>query len=70
MDPVTVGALARIRQQEYIDEAARDHQSELVGVGRGISAVVRLVRASIGKAFVPANPTPEPAEQPNLVASR
>jgi hypothetical protein len=69
MDPVTVGALARIRQQEFIDEAALDRQGELVGIGRAVNTVVRLVRTSIGKVFSPSSRTQERAEQPHVIAT-
>jgi hypothetical protein len=72
MDPLNIAALARIRQQEYIDEAARDHGGEPIGLSYRVSSVVRLVLASIGKALNPSmsSSVPKCAEQRDFVTSR
>lgn len=72
MDPVMNYQMGKIRQQEFIDQAARDRAGEAIGLASRVSHAFRLVRATVGKTFStsasPAVREPECPEQANLAA--
>jgi hypothetical protein len=77
MDPVTSYQLGQIRQQELIEEAARDRRGEVAGLERVVIVGWQRLGAVLSKVFAsssvtPTQPatTPERAAQPIIANSR